>query len=111
MWHIDFSELALKDIDACLSWTRDKFGSVQMRRYQVLIKSSIKEIRKDPNGPLIRRHPEIHPDARIIHLSRIGQPASHYLLFRFVNDETIEIGRLLHDRMELLEQLPDEYRG
>ena len=65
--------------------------------------------------------PEIADNCRTYHLyfsrksagrsrDRIRQPR-HFLLYRVAKANILEIGRVLHESMELEEHLPDEYRA
>lgn len=107
---VRFSSAASGDIKSVFAWTLEHFGPAQVDRYEDLIKLAVLEISMHPDGPIARKHPLIHPDARIIHLSRSGMPASHFMLFRHTEDGSIEVGRLLHDNMNLPMGLPEEFR-
>ena len=52
------------------------------------------------------RHSRDHVSAAI---GKVRQPR-HFLLYRIRGDGQVEIGRILHDGMELKRHLPDEYR-
>jgi toxin ParE1/3/4 len=107
---VTFSEAAREDILNVYLWTFEHFGEAQVNRYEKLIELAVHEISLHPDGPIARVHPLIHPDARVIHLARSGMHASHFLLFRHTEDCHLEIGRLLHESMDLPQHLPDEYR-
>ena len=108
---VTFSSAASEDVSDTYAWTYEHFGEAQVKRYDKLIKLAVQEISLHPDGPIAREHPLIHPDARVIHLARTGLHAKHFLLFRHTDDGEIEIGRLLHDSMDLPKYLPDEYRA
>jgi toxin ParE1/3/4 len=110
-YKVTFSPSAVADVDDIYAWTGAHFGLMQAEKYLELIELSVDEIAVRPDGPLTRRHPGMHPDARTLHLARTGLHAKHFLLFRHTEDGEIEVGRLLHDAMDLAEHLPEEYRA
>ena len=106
---IHISDKAMHDIEAALAWTLEQFGERKYAEYREIIRLALIDIATNPNQAPAKHRPEIHPDARTFHLSRRGQRSRHFLLFRIVDDQTIEIGRLLYDAMELSSHLPPEY--
>jgi toxin ParE1/3/4 len=74
---------------------------------------------EDPDRIGSHKRPEIAAAARTYHLwhsrnrvaKRVGRVKSprHFLLYRMRPDGQIEIGRVLHDSMDLERHLPDEY--
>jgi toxin ParE1/3/4 len=42
-------------------------------------------------------------------IGRVQRPR-HFLLYRIRDDRSVEIGRVLHDGMDLRRQLPEEYQ-
>jgi toxin ParE1/3/4 len=110
--------LAVADI---LTWSQRRFGSTARKRYEALIFASISDVTVDPFRSGSRSRPELAADARTYHLafSRgsvdvaigvVSRPR-HLLVYRPVGDEILEIGRILHERMDLVRNLPAEYRG
>ena len=49
---------------------------------------------------------EILPGLRTLHVARRGRRGSHILMYRAAPQSTIEIVRILHDRMDLQRQAP-----
>lgn len=112
---------ARNDIADILAWTKETFGLQVLRRYAKLIATAIAEVAADPDLAGSRRRPEIADRCRTYHLyfsrnsagrrgDRIRRPR-HFLLYRVSESNIVEIGRVLHDSMELHAHLPDEYRG
>lgn len=110
-YQLSFLPEANDDIDSVLAWTREHFGDDQMVRYGELISLALDELESDPFSPRARSRAELHPDARVLHLSRQGRAASHFFVFRIGDKGTVEIGRLLHESMDLPQHLPEEYRA
>jgi toxin ParE1/3/4 len=58
----------------------------------------------------VRSYHLLHSRRRIKNvLERVKKPR-HFILFRISSSGSLEIGRVLHDSMELVEHLPAEYR-
>lgn len=108
------------DIANILAWTEEHFGPQTMMRYGRLIATAIEQVAVNPEliGSISR--PEIADHCRTYHLffsrksagrtgDRIRQPR-HFLLYRVTESKVVEIGRVLHDSMELSAHLPEGYR-
>lgn len=104
-----FSQGALDDIEVVLRWTCDHFGEQQAIKYSALIRKAISEIQARPEMILFRPRPEIHPDARIYHLSQAGKAARHFFIFRFESDSRIVVDALVHDSKDLARHMFREY--
>ena len=111
---------ARSDIASILAWTQENFGPQTLMRYKKLIQTAIEEIAANPELVGSAERPEILPHCRTYHLfhsrkkaggrgNRIRNPR-HFLLYRVTERGIVEIGRVLHDSMELEQHLPEEYR-
>jgi toxin ParE1/3/4 len=112
---------ARSDIASILAWTHENFGPLTLKRYSKLIETAIAEIAANPDLAGSVRRPEIADNCRTYHLfhsrsssarggNRIRDPR-HLLLYRVTDAGVVEIGRVLHDSMDLQQHLPAEYRG
>ena len=112
---------ARSDIASILAWTEESFGRQTLKRYGKLIATAIEEVAANPELAGSSKRPEIAEDCRTYHLffsrksagragDRIRHPR-HFLLYRVTESNGVEIGRILHDSMELQAHLPQEYRG
>jgi toxin ParE1/3/4 len=111
---------AVADIESILTWTEMEFGEKARWRYEALLTRAIIDIAVQPERAGSTGRPEIAPSARTYHLTysrkrvagRIGQVRQprHFVLYRLRVDGIVEIGRVLHDSMDLNRHLPDEYR-
>jgi toxin ParE1/3/4 len=111
---------AERDIESILAWTHEAFGAAGRLRYEALLVRAILDVADDPERAGSRSRPEIAAAARTYHLyhSRNRVPAAtgrvrrprHLLLYRTNDDGRIEIGRVLHDSMDLARHLPEAYR-
>jgi toxin ParE1/3/4 len=111
---------ARADIANILVWTEENFGPRILKRYAKLIATAIEQIAQDPERAGTNQRPEIAEHCRSYHLyfsrtaagragDRIRQPR-HFLLYRVTESSILEIGRVLHESMDLQAHLPDEYR-
>jgi plasmid stabilization system protein ParE len=55
--------------------TRDEYGPEKAREYSQLIRLALRDMAENPYIRQLR--PEIHPDARLMHIRRPGQNAAH----------------------------------
>jgi toxin ParE1/3/4 len=115
------SALAELDIETILEWTHEQFGDKARVRYEALLIRAIMDVTERPERAGSRDRSEIAASARTYHLrhsrdrvkkgvGRVQQPR-HFLLYRTAKDGHVEIGRVLHDGMDLARHLPDEYRS
>ena len=108
-WSLRILDHAAQDIEAVLTVTWRSFGEVQYEAYRRLIHDALVEIATDPCGARVRARPEIHEQARTLHIGRIGKPARHFFLFRIAEDNVVEVARLLHDRMEIRRHVQESF--
>ena len=108
------------DIANILAWTLEHFGPQSMHRYRKLMQTAIEAVAADPEIAGSASRPEIARNCRTYHLfygrnragargSRVRSPR-HFLLYRVTATGVVEIGRVLHDSMDLEQHLPEEYR-
>ena len=112
---------AVEDIESILAWTDGQFGEKARLRYEALLTRAIMDVADQPERVGSSSRPEIAAAARTYHLSysrkrvrggigQVRQPR-HFILYRIRNNGTVEIGRVLHDSMDLESHLPEEYRS
>ena len=111
---------ARNDIASILAWTEENFGPQSLQRYGKLIAAAIEEVAANPEVAGSDQRPELAACCRTYHLffsrkkagrrgDRIRRPR-HFLLYRVTESGAVEIGRVLHDSMDLNLHLPEEYR-
>lgn len=114
------SPLAERDLEEILAWSHEQFGERGRLRYEALLVQAIRDVAANPRRPGCRPRPELAGGALTYHLlnsrdhvpktqGRVRKPR-HFLLARLATDGALEIGRILHDSMDLERHLPDEYR-
>ena len=110
------SAAAQADIVDILARTEERFGRVARIRYETLIVTAIRDIAEDPERPGAPVRPELGIGARSWHFRLSRDRASgrsgpvrrprHLIVFRIGKGGIIEIGRVLHDAMELERHRP-----
>ena len=96
-----------EQIREAIERTRQDYGDAKALEYSQLIRRALRDLAQNPFVRQLR--PEIHPDARIMHIRRPGQRAAHLFLYR-VRGRVVEIGRFRYDAMDLEAQVPNEWR-
>ncbi len=106
MVRLRLSALARVDIANLLLWSEERYGDQARERYEQLLSSALRDLVEDPVrlGTLAR--PELGQGVRTYHLrnakkqSGVTRPR-HLILYRLRRTSVVEVGRVLHDAMEL----------
>ena len=119
MLNIRLAPAAEQDIEEILVWTHQRVGESIRLRYEALLVQALLDLAEDPKraGVIVRK--EIGRGVHSYHLrfsrvhvetatGRIRKPR-HLLLFRAMAEGVLEVGRVLHDNMELSQHLPPGY--
>ncbi|AMV31531.1 Plasmid stabilization system protein [Pirellula sp. SH-Sr6A] len=110
---------AEEDIVRILAWSHEHFGEQARLRYEALLTQAIVDIAEDPERVGSVPREELATGARTYHswhsrqriaksVGTVGTPR-HFLLLRITAEGQIEIGRVLHDSMDLASNLPEVY--
>lgn len=112
------SPAAEEDIVSILAWSHREFGEQARFRYEALLVQAMIDIAAAPERLGVIRRDELREGAFTYHLwhsrlhvgESIGQVSRprHFLLFRRAVGG-IEIGRVLHDSVDLQRHLPAGY--
>jgi toxin ParE1/3/4 len=105
-WHVRLGAAAELDFANILKWTTENFGARQSRIYRDTLIRAIGELANNPDVAGSKARDEIMPGLRTLHVARHGRSGRHFLLYRIVNGRIVEIGRILHDQMDLQRHLP-----
>jgi toxin ParE1/3/4 len=105
-WRVRLGAAAELDFANIVKWTTENFGARQSRVYQKTLVQAIGELAEGPNVAGSKARDEIMPGLRTVHVARHGRRGRHFLIYRVAAKTTIEIVRILHDRMELQRHLP-----
>jgi toxin ParE1/3/4 len=120
MARFTFSVAAERDIVSILTWTHEHFGEQARLRYEALLVQAMIDIAENPHCPGSEARDEIAGLARTYHIwhsrnrvdkvpGRVHRPR-HFLIYRVNDRQQIEIGRVLHESVDLPNHLPTEYR-
>lgn len=110
---IFLSGAAQQDITQILEWTQKTFGATGRARYENLISAALIDLRADPSRSGVRRRDDIGKSVCTYHLASSRKRATtgkhvakprHLVLFR-VKENVIEVARLLHDAMDLVQHV------
>lgn len=110
---------AEEDIVRILAWSHGHFGEQARLRYEALLTQALVDIAEDPTRAGSVPREELAAGARTYHLwhsrqrmaksvGKVGTPR-HFLLLRTNAKGQVEIGRVLHDSMDLASNLPNVY--
>lgn len=121
MFRYRLSPMAEQDVEGLLAWMHEQFGEPVRLRYEALLVRAILDLAEDSGraGSLERAELGKGVFAYHLHHSRdqvsrsvghISNP-QHLLLYRPSNDGCLEIGRVLHDSMELFLHSPPYPEG
>lgn len=105
-WRVRLGTVAELDFANILKWTTESFGARQARTYRNTLLQAIGEFANGPDVVGSKARDEIMPRLRTLHVARHGRRGRHVLLYRVGEGRIIEIGRILHDRMDLRRHLP-----
>jgi len=116
---VRLSAAAEADIVSMFTRTEDRFGHAARRRYQALLITALRDIASDPERRGSAARPELGPAVRSYHLRYSRERASvlegvvrtprRLLLYRAVVPDIVDVGRVLHDAMEVERHLPVDY--
>jgi len=104
-WRVRLGAVAELDFANIINWTAENFGARQARIYRDTLVLAIGELANGPDVAGSKARDEIMTGLRTLHVARHGRRGRHFLLYRTVKGRVIEIGRILHDRMDLQHHL------
>jgi toxin ParE1/3/4 len=112
--HYRLSASAQADLADILAWTHRRFGEAARKRYEALIVAALRDISAQPDRAGSMQRPEFGASVRSWHLqlsrehgrteTGIVRRPRHFLIYRSEKGLVV-IGRVLHDAMELEQQL------
>ncbi len=105
-WRVRLGAVAEVDFANILKWTTENFGPRQAGIYRDTLLRAIGELASGPEVAGSRARDEIMLGVRTLHVARHGRRGRHFILYRVVEGRVIEIGRILHDQMDLRRHLP-----
>ena len=106
MWRIRLSGAAERDFADILRATRARFGTRQLGVYRVTLLEALRALGEGPGVAGSVGRDEIFAGLRSLHVARGRRRGRHFIMYRVVEDDMIEIVRVLHDGMELAGHIP-----
>jgi toxin ParE1/3/4 len=101
-WTVRLVAVSERDYQEVIKRSAQDFGPFQARVYAETLELAIDALReKGPRTIGVKEREEIGPGIFTLHAARRKRKASHFLVFRVWEIQTIEILRILHDRMDL----------
>lgn len=107
-WRVRLGAAAEVDFANIVKWTAENFGARQSRVYRDTLVQAMGELADGPSVAGSRARDEIMPGLRTLHVARRGHRGGHFLMYRATASRTIEIVRILHDRMDVQRHVSDE---
>lgn len=101
-WTVRLVAVSERDYQEVIKRSAQDFGPLQAEAYAETLELAINALReKGPKAIGVKEREEIGPGIFTLHAARSKRKASHFLVFRVLEIRTIEILRILHDRMDL----------
>lgn len=100
-WRVRLGAAAEVDFANIVKWTAENFGTQQARVYRDTLVQAIGELSEGPDIVGGKARDDVMAGLRSLHVARHGRRGIHFLMYRAAPDETIEIVRILHERMDL----------
>lgn len=108
-WQVRLSAEVQRDFDIILRWTTEHFGRRQARIYEKTLKDALHHLTQGPAADGCRSRADLGPSIHFLHVARKGRKGRHFIVFRAAataHAGTIDVMRLLHDRMDVVRHLP-----
>ena len=101
-WSVRLVAASEQDYLEVIKRSANDFGTRQADEYAQTLALAIDALREDgPETLGVKEREEIGPGVFTLHGARHRRKASHFLVFRVREIRTVEILRILHDRMDL----------
>ena len=101
-WTVRLVAVSERDFQEVIKRSAQDFGPLQAEVYAKTLELAIDALRENGPGTIgVKEREEIGPGIFTLHAARRKRKSSHFLVFRVFEIQTIEILRILHDRMDL----------
>jgi toxin ParE1/3/4 len=100
-WRIQQTDQVEVDLISIYLWTANTFGKNQAEKYIETITSAIEALVIGPYLQGSKARDDIGQGIRLLHVQRKGKKGRHFVMFKPMDDQTILVIRLLHDRADL----------
>ena len=105
-WRVRLGAAAELDFANIVKWTAENFGARQARVYRDTLLQAIRELANGPDVAGSNARSDIVSGLRILHVARHGRRGSHFLMYWTTAERTIEVVRILHERMDFQRHIP-----
>lgn len=100
-WRLEQTEDALQDSLNIIHWTLQNFGERQAEIYSETIALALEALEAGPNTLGVKKRETLGTNLYTLHVARKERKGRHFIVFRVVEPNTLEVLRLLHDSMDL----------
>lgn len=101
-WTVRLVAVSERDYLEVIKRSAQDFGPLQAEVYAETLELALDALReKGPKTIGVKEREEIGSGIFTLHAARSKRKASHFLVFRVLEIRTIEVLRILHDRMDL----------
>ena len=101
-WRARLTAVSEQDYQEIIKRSAQDFGTIQAEVYAETLAMAIDALReRGPETIGVKEREEIGPGVFTLHAARHKRKASHFLVFRIQEIQTIEILRILHERMDI----------
>ena len=104
-WRVRLAEQAEQDLLGITLWTVQNFGVQQAEVYAETLSLAVQSLHNGPETVGATAREDIGPGIRTLHVARQGRKGRHFVVFREAAEQTIDVLRLLHERMDLARHL------
>lgn len=102
VWTVRLVAVSERDYQEVVKRSAQDFGPLKAEIYAETLELAIDALREKGLRTIgAKEREEIEPGIFTLHAARRKRKASHFLVFRVLEVQTIEILRILHDRMDL----------
>jgi len=105
-WHVRLTHQAELDLLDIAQWTIENFGAKQADYYIDTISRAIVALSDGPAIVGTKTRNELGLGIGTLHAGRYGRKARHFVIFRVVENQMLDVLRVLHDSMDLARHLP-----
>lgn len=101
-WTVRLVAVSERDYLEVIKRSAQDFGPLQAEVYAQTLEMALDALRE--KGPMtigVKEREEIGSGIFTLHAAKSKRKASHFLVFRVLETRTIEVLRILHDRMDL----------
>jgi len=106
-WTVRLADQAELDFIDITTWTAENFGASQADEYSETVMLAIEALTDGPEILGAKAREDIAPGICTLHVARQGRKGRHFVIFRKAEGRTIDVLRLLHDRMDLVRHISD----